>query len=1660
MPEGTCKRGMQALQTVKKSGLLSPSNSLSEPPSLSSLSPVKMWFFPSFSKKVYDSHMPMIWTQRRSASSSSLFVRSRKGSLRNLARKRKKKKITEYPRHMRRGQRRKQDKLKTILNRLRNHLFSPGNLHSSPSSAHPSLRLFTHRRRENFLSPRCFFFSFFANPLVSSYHRYSHPLSSLLSYPSFSSRISSSSCLPSHRPRASFSLFSPSTSLRPARTARTPSITTSIISTTGPCFPPSSPSYSQPDSSVVSCQYSGVSARKDRMELRSRSGRCLTFCHRQIDRGSIHADTVRQRHVETLDSSRGTDRENKPSLQELLLLLPSILRRLSLPCSFLFPSPSSPSCSPCFSFSFSLPSLFHEYQRLFFSLHSSYISCMHSFFSSFLRNLSIQALTFQRRADETSIDRHLLSHSISLPILSSLSSFSCLSPSLNSRLRKTEEDERVSSIHLTPSSLISLSCSSYPYWQALTDTTSIDRHFYGSSSIALHLTPTSRHLPNVHLFPRFAQPCLSFFDRDLCRQSFSPSSFSLPKSFSSKCFFSSSALARRQDPIIHKTDQTSLSSSSSHFSAQRDRESHEREVRRDGSSSDIVRGSQHGVYRGEEDAGGRRKEGGEEEQGSGTIELLGPVALSRTILKAFREEDRNPILWRRFARRARLLLPVFTPPSSLIHILGMFGTLGYRDQDFLAEAIKILLPQLAVCTARDLCRVTHVYAQLHARHDLFFSVCAREISRRAHELEPHEMARILHSYTRLRYFHPHLFAVLRRRMFENIKRLEPGALVLILSSLSRLHLYDEKLLSVLYTEVCRRIGDMNVRGLSILANTYNEIAVEHPILYDLLIDEAYRKRHERKPQDAVLMLRAIAGGGGGSMKMFHTYKKSKRHVTFLLHLLQDLPRHIKYFTLEQVSMTVAALSRLYTEIKRDALDEWGRGGDSKSIEVWGEGRRSLGEKDNSTNKKKNKKDRQLYYYSLKDIFMLEESQAVAESQQEEEDGTSLDRMDSREHHPDTRHLKIRRREHPLLEALGDRIGDLSKDLTPQSTAALVYAYAKLNYRHGPLLYHAPEHLERHADDYSLDQLAKMCFAYSKLQIPNTSVLEITLKELTKRLGEGEEEKQGVEKNKKQNRREEGTGRSLSMSEEETGKMSEVFDGEERRIILTPSDSIKKKEEQTDVKVEEKRRHNEEEEEKEEEENSSEIISLKKGKRRCGALNHGNQEDFCDLSRRVESAYQAQEAHSQQEGASRRSQDYQSHYIRSHANFAQPQRTGLSSNGMAPRRKSQSRLVRQYVGDLSQFLTPFSSSSCSPSVSSSPYGRSTESFPSQEDDQGNQTTDAPARKEGSCLTSSSISSSTSFSSFSLEPDVEVQLPGGLSPAFLKALVKVDARGLPEENRALIKQETGRRGEGDMERPKLHSLTRILQAMLRLNVFDRKALSLVGDHLASRASEMPSFMFPALVELLGGLGFLHQGLMDSIRFELKDPREDVHFNQAQLRRLYEALLYRLQLSPADFGVIRLPRSAIANAADSSRRETLTWALLRAARHVDPNGAESYTSYLEEPHRSYDNLYDKRSAHSMSSSTSPSVSVPSAMEDDSMEEHSEAAARLQDGGVKVEEEWVYFHVPLYLEKLMKPEVQQAISTVVEDVEAMEAELMSYDFPVAYTTASSGGKKVAEGV
>lgn len=362
-------------------------------------------------------------------------------------------------------------------------------------------------------------------------------------------------------------------------------------------------------------------------------------------RGRIHDDTLKQRDVEILDSSGGIDKDtSKPRLQELALL-PCVLRRPSLLCSSLISSSSS-SCSPCSSSSF-LPSLSLEHRRLFFSLRFSYFSRMCPLVFSSLRKLFIQGTSSQRRKDGPFLDRCLLSQSVQLSIISSLSSFSSLSPSLSSRSHGSRDDEeRVSSMDMA-SPLLSLSSSS-PSLQAIRERDPLRNRLhsdtfpcYGSSYKALHLSllafPIHR---DVRPFFCFSPPCLSFFDRSIYQQS--SSSFSFQSCYAPKCFFSSSALARMKD-VVHKRDQTSLfSSSSSSLSAQRVRESHHREVKTDVSSSDIVTSSLQGigVYGAKEDDRGRRKEEDEREEGEGTIELQGPVALSRTILKAFRYNHR------------------------------------------------------------------------------------------------------------------------------------------------------------------------------------------------------------------------------------------------------------------------------------------------------------------------------------------------------------------------------------------------------------------------------------------------------------------------------------------------------------------------------------------------------------------------------------------------------------------------------------------------------------------------------------------------------------------------------------------------------------------------------------------------------------------------------------------------------------------------------------------------------------------------------------------------------------------------------------------------------------------------------------------------------------
>ncbi|PFH38713.1 hypothetical protein BESB_010550 [Besnoitia besnoiti] len=795
------------------------------------------------------------------------------------------------------------------------------------------------------------------------------------------------------------------------------------------------------------------------------------------------------------------------------------------------------------------------------------------------------------------------------------------------------------------------------------------------------------------------------------------------------------------------------------------------------------------------------------------IEMLGPFALSRSIIKAFREDERDMTLWRRFACRTQVLLPSL-PPSSLVPVLGAFATLGYRDRDLLGGAAEVLIPQLSLCTGKEVCRVTHHYAQLLARHDLLFSVCARELARRAHELQPNEVARVLHSYARLGYFHPHLFAVLRRRLFEVSKQLEPGALVLIVSAAARLRLCDEKLLAVVSAEICRRIGDVNVKGLAVVANACAELGVGNLFLLEILADEAFRKRAERRPQDVALLLRALG-------RLGHHCMSSKRQRALVDDLTRDLPKHLKKFSLEQVCMTVSALSRLWRDTSAVPRDG-----------------------------------------------------------------------------PSTRN--------DLLEALGDRVGDLAPELTPQSAAALVFAFAKLGYRHGPLLYHVPEHVERFLPDYSIDQLAKICFAYSKLQVPNAPVLQLTLQHLPKLLSRA--------------RRQGAAEAGMRNTGETTREPSPVRPGKT-------------------------------------------VVPHQVGEAACSDTKNkhaSSESSMRDLDLGGGTAIL------ESEGVCRNRE-------------AKDDSGGV----LRPRRKSQSRLVRLYAGRASDSI--HHASSLPPS--SSP----------------------PAADDNDVESGSSDRSSA----LKLEgKGSERRLPGGLSFAFSKALVKVGTDGQPESSAA---DPTS----GSIQ-PRLHSVLRILRAMLQLNIFDREALTVMGDHLAERAAEMPSFALVTVVDLYASLGFLHRPLIERIRIELRDPREDISFTQTELRRLYDALHVRLQLSPSEFGVLRVPQTAVdGSTPPSSKREILTCAVLRASAHLDATGGTSGAIFSE----------------------TQSADRPGHGHEGSAKATGEATETVAPTT------WLYLHVPAYLEKLLQPDVQEAISCVAEDSEALEAELRSFDFPVAHT-------------
>lgn len=541
--------------------------------------------------------MAMILTPYRT---SSLFVRSRKGSFHNLSRKRKKKKMTEYPRHMRRGQRRKQDKLKTILNRLRKHLFS-GVALSYLTSLHP-LRVASHRPKRAPFSPDSSNCSVFSSSLSSSCSR-----------------------LPSSFPPGGQSVFPScffsSFSTPEASTAMTPTATTTNRRTLR------ASSCSPAPSSCCSCRRLGVCGGPAR-ERRGGGGRGRSREENpRVVSGRDRRAPKRKESAEDFSQCAGLDGDLMNGRLLKLSMLPFGPRRTlsSFSSSFASSAPSRDARRPL------LPSL------------SSTHSCCMPVFPAFLRGTnSLAPRTLQQRTWDADRDVHLLFRPAFEPLSFSLSSLTRLFPFSGCLSCSSFLSSSSPPVLGNPCPRVISTCTvlqSRSSWDPPPRGES--PHTVGSSKFSFPRSLSSPLLHSTVLSRRSLDTCPVGMDRTC---SFSPSlssSFRHYSSFALKRLKGIQQLGREPSPLFSSSC-FSLRGFSSSSSSSRGNDSQGRASETPGPPSALVRSSANrcGVYGGAEEDRARR--GGQEEEeearagGVGTIEMLGPLALSRTILKAFR----------------------------------------------------------------------------------------------------------------------------------------------------------------------------------------------------------------------------------------------------------------------------------------------------------------------------------------------------------------------------------------------------------------------------------------------------------------------------------------------------------------------------------------------------------------------------------------------------------------------------------------------------------------------------------------------------------------------------------------------------------------------------------------------------------------------------------------------------------------------------------------------------------------------------------------------------------------------------------------------------------------------------------------------------------------
>jgi hypothetical protein len=168
-------------------------------------------------------------------------------------------------------------------------------------------------------------------------------------------------------------------------------------------------------------------------------------------------------------------------------------------------------------------------------------------------------------------------------------------------------------------------------------------------------------------------------------------------------------------------------------------------------------------------------------------------------------------------------------------------------------------------------------ARLDFKSEMMFSVSSRILARKNFKLSADDLGKIAFAFAKLKFDHPKLFTEVLGKQILSLcggnEGLKPKHVVSIVGSFTRMGWHDSKVFNVLGSEIARKSIEYSPGQIVIVLKSYKAANIQNKFLFELLLEEAFRKRLEFTSKETAGLLQVLGDGGVRHPKLIEFFKE-------------------------------------------------------------------------------------------------------------------------------------------------------------------------------------------------------------------------------------------------------------------------------------------------------------------------------------------------------------------------------------------------------------------------------------------------------------------------------------------------------------------------------------------------------------------------------------------------------------------------------------------------------------------------------------------------------------------------------------------------------------------------------------------------------------------